>query len=551
MHRLTIKKLGVGVACLAALAMAAISAAQEEPLGKKVDLLLRDADLLQATQALTCQTGIQFVVAPSDTPAGKINLNLTAVTAEEAIRYICQASGAYAERDAAGVFVIRVGKPEVKPDVKPAEIAVKKPTVVQKIKLQHADPRDMYELVTQSAPPDPDRILNDLGGGRRQKRHRMIGGTKMSVVGGAVIQQPAGAYGTPEADAGSSIVIPGDDANQMGGGEIGGTGSRGGRGGSRGGGNYGGGNQGGGYGNQGGNYGGGGVVGSVFDLTGGGQTLVPPGITNVTYDPTDNSLIVQGTEDAIRELERTIEQFDIAPKQVVIKVEFITTSNSLDKSLGIDWMYERGPTIAGTRAGSFARSSDPVFISYATGNLTGHLRALLTEGWGRIVNAPLVRTLNNQEASVYSSVDTPVWTAQQSNAAGGITTTYQIQDYTAESQLDVKPRINGDGTITMYLNPEITEFGTIMKGPDGSEVPQTSSQGISVACRVKNGETVALAGFTRKSDQLSVSRFPILSDLPIIGQLFRGRTTATLNSELIIFVTPTIMDEDNNGLGGP
>jgi general secretion pathway protein D len=120
---------------------------------------------------------------------------------------------------------------------------------------------------------------------------------------------------------------------------------------------------------------------------------------------------------------------------------------------------------------------------------------------------------------------------------------------TATTFLTVTPRINGDQTITVFLNPSLQGFGQLKRGPDGQEIPDILQQTISVVARVRSGETIALGGLTNKVDNYSQSRIPILSDLPIIGQLFRGRNTNTSSSELIIFVTPTIVDDENFGLG--
>jgi general secretion pathway protein D len=276
---------------------------------------------------------------------------------------------------------------------------------------------------------------------------------------------------------------------------------------------------------------------------------MPQGITRVTYDPTDNSLIVQGDDAAIRELELLIAQFDIAPKQVIIKVEFITTSTSLDKALGIDWFYQRGSVFAGVRPGTFARAADPIFLNYATGNISTRLRTLLTEGWGRTVTSPLVRTLNNQTATISNSAQTTIFINTVTSGLGGIVITPNPVTLTATTFLTVTPRINGDQTITVFLNPSLQGFGQLKRGPDGQEIPDLLQQTISVVARVKSGETIALGGLTNKVDNYSQSRIPILSDLPIIGQLFRGRNTNTSSSELIVFVTPTIVDDENFGLG--
>ncbi len=102
----------------------------------------------------------------------------------------------------------------------------------------------------------------------------------------------------------------------------------------------------------------------------------------------------------------------------------------------------------------------------------------------------------------------------------------------------------------MFLTPQIQDFGQLRRGPDGSEIPDRLSSSIAVVARVKSGETIALAGLTRKSDQGSESRFPILGDLPIIGQFFRSNTRQKGQQELIVFVTPVIIeDEDLGGIG--
>ncbi|MCH7944458.1 MAG: type II and III secretion system protein, partial [Armatimonadetes bacterium] len=199
--------------------------------------------------------------------------------------------------------------------------------------------------------------------------------------------------------------------------------------------------------------------------------------------------------------------------------------------------------------GTFARAADPIFINYATGNISTRLRTLLTHGWGRTVTAPLVRTLNNQLAFISNVVTTTIFINQVTNGPSGIIITPNPVALTATTFLSVTPRINNDGTITVGISPQLQSFGQLKRGPDGQEIPDILQQTISVVARVRSGETIALGGMTNKFDSYSESRIPILSDLPIIGQLFKGRNTNTSTSELIIFVTPTIVKDDEYGLG--
>ncbi len=545
--RLT-KWIVTGAAVVSCFGTMAAALAQGLPEELKVDIDLRDADMLTATKMLTQQTGLQFLVEPSAEPFPKITLSLRRVSAEDAIRYICQAAAASFKRDENGVFVISRGWT---PDPAPAAtsdpaVKVSAPKTVAKIKLLKADAKAVYLQITTGKDPDPAQGFIDL--------NRFVQATtpesarfyaSAPILAGDAARtnyRPVSASALPRtiSESGNGILLPGEGAGQegLGGGAGGGFGGRGGQG-------------------QGGPQGPGGGPGGLGQGQGGqtlqgGQGLVPPSIDFVSYDPTDNSIVVRGTEEDIADLQRWISLFDVAPKQVIIKVEFITTSASISRALGFDWLYERGTVFAGNRPGSFARAGDPIFLNYATGNITTRMRTLLQEGYGKVVQAPVLRTLNNQPATVFQQITTSIFINQVVSAGNGqIIIAPQLVQLPVTTGLSVAPRINEDGFITVFLNVPVQEFGQLRRGPDGQEVPDILSQTISVVARVKSGETIALGGLTRKSDTGSQARFPILSELPIIGQFFRSTTRDRNSQELIIFVTPTIVEDDTNGGLGP
>lgn len=541
-----LKTLGAGFACAAVLMLGSVASAQSG-FAKRVDLKMKDADLASATSAITLQTGIKFVISNTSKEFRLITLSIADVTAEDAIRYVCEAAGAAWEVDHNGVYKIKHADEVAVAPTSIVEAPVRLPLRVQKLKIMRADPYHVYNMLVHGDTmtwKDSVELVNN------EATKRITQGTQLRqpplvIVGNGGQQNVFHPMATAEQQApqaqGNSITLPDSDPALNGGFVTDGAVNQGGNfgGGGQQGGGLGGGGQ------QGGQQGGG--IGSATGLP--GQGIMPPGITRVMYDPTDNSLIVQGDDAAIRELELLIAQFDVAPKQVIIKVEFITTSTSLDRALGIDWFYQRGSVFAGVRPGTFARAADPIFLNYATGNISTRLRTLLTEGWGRTVTSPLVRTLNNQTASIANSVQTTIFINTVTSGPGGIIITPNPVPLQAVTFLTVTPRINGDQTITVFLNPSLQGFGQLKRGPDGQEIPDILNQQIQVVARVRNGETIALGGLTNKVDNYSQSRIPILSDLPIIGQLFRGRNTNTSSSELIIFVTPTIVDDENFGLG--
>ena len=520
------------VAIFASVVAAPMSIAMAQQAGEvKVDLNLKDADMMAATNILFERTGIQFVVEPSAVPYKRVTLKLDAVTAEEAVRYICQAAGAYSRRDENGVFIISHDKPVVAP-AGPV-VTTKTPKMVRKIKVLKADARDVYDELVLGLPFDVTRGLKALEQftklAQPDEVNRVYGpqfDPKTLTPSFSPVVQASPTSTLLKGESGSDVRLPGTEgANQFGGG--------------------------GGGGGLGGGQGGGGGAGGGGAQLRGGQGLVGDSIDFISFDPTDNSLVVRGNEDDINQLQTYINLFDVAPRQVEIKVEFITTTDSLSKDFGTEFLYQRGTIYAGTTPGTFVNTSDPVFLNYATGNVTARLRTSLAQGSGKVVSAPIIRTLNNQPATIFSFIETTIFVNQTQVSNGTIITTSNPYPIDANTTLSVAPRINEDNTITVYLRPTITSIVGFSQGPNGEQVPNRSSQGVVVVARVKNNETIVLGGLNNKSEDESVNKVPVLADLPVIGQFFRLTSKHRTNSELLIFVTPSIVDEETTSGGGP
>ncbi len=536
---------------LAACVVAASASAAAQNGAAKIDRLkMKDMDLLAATRVITEKTGVQFIVEPSTEPFGKITLDISNVTPEEALRYICQAAGAEFILDERGVFLIGHRKPPALPDATAPRPKVKDATVLRKIRVLKAKAQDIYDLLCFHTPFSTTKGFEELNDFERvTHKGGSIFGQAPRFTSNGFTQNFAPAGATPAKsptlsgnEAGNQIVIPGEEGAGQFGGQRGGGGGAGGFQGGPGGGGQGG--------PGGGGQGGpGGQGGGNANLTA-GQGLVPQDITFITYDPTDNSLVVEGTEEAIQELQTRIGLFDNAPRQVLIKVEFITTTETIDRSFGTEFLYQRGTVFAGTRPGSFVRSGDPVFLNYASGNVTGRLRASLVEGRGKVVSAPIIRTMNNQPASISAAVTQTIFINSLAATGNVVVNVPQPFQLTATTSLSVAPRINDDNTITLFLNPSIQAFVGTSVSPDGQQIPNQTFQNLSVVARVRNGETMVLGGLTSKNEDNSVNRVPVLSELPIIGQFFRTNNKLKSSSELLIFVTPTIVDEDITGSPG-
>lgn len=552
--------------CMIAMGIAiSASAFAQQPADVRLDVNLKDADMMAATRTIFQRTGIQFLVKPTTKAYSRITLKLNDVTAEDAVKYICEAAGAFFMRDELGVYII---SPE--PFKAPAEPAVapkKASSVYRAIQIRHASAQETFDAIVYDIKSDPMRGWENLKRFTRLSQSdvtRIFGGSEVDVYGQQAIPAfdirgnnssvPNNRPISGSTDSASDIQLPGDAARQFSPGGGGGGRGGGGQGGFGGGGGGIGGGGGGGVGGGGqGGFGGGGQGGNI-QLTG-GQGLVPTGITFISYDPSTNSLIVEADDEAaINKLrDEIIPLFDVAPRQVQVKVEFISILDNLSKSLGYEFQYQRGSVFAGERPGSFAPTSSPIYLNYQTGNVAMRLRTSLSTSNSRLENAPIVRTLNNMPATVFSFTSQTVFSPFTTFVSGaGAQTGFNQSQITVGTSLSVAPRINaGDNTITMFLSPSIGGFQGESVSPDGSQrVPNTTNQGVTVVARVRNGETIVLGGFVGKEDRTSIQKVPVLADLPVIGQFFRNSSRSRANSETLIFVTPTII-EDEDSVGGP
>lgn len=273
-------------------------------------------------------------------------------------------------------------------------------------------------------------------------------------------------------------------------------------------------------------------------------TLLPEGIDLVLAYDIDNSIIVRGDDVGIAELKDLLHLVDIPPKQVEIKAEFVEVSMTVMRSFGIDWNLERLNVAFDT---NFAPAGD-VLLGIATGNLTADIRAQLRDVGARIVNAPIISTLNNTPATIEIGKNIPFFQGTIQNVGEGTTLqSTQLLEIPVTTYLFVLPRVNGDGSITMFLEPSVQDTGAVYTAPDNTIFPERTFQRIRTNRRVMNGETIVVGGIIRKADRNEEKRVPILSDLPIIGGLFRSKSTSVEDRELLIFLTPRIIPDKSGG----
>jgi type II secretory pathway component GspD/PulD (secretin) len=527
--------------------LAAPALAQERSEGTPISLDLRDANFQAAITGIIQQAGIKnIVVEPGDYKAVTIKMEREPV--RKVLRVVAAAAGAIV-REEDGVFYIRPrgaeAPPAPAPEVKPAP-QVKLDDAVVVAPPKKKGPSQLHSFTLKYYPVSELKRLLD-GEGTYAATSR---GLAVSLAQDAAMPRISVGSGV-NADvlakaAAAGVSAPGGKPNEDLAPDS--AGQRGGFGGGRGLGGFGGGNPGGfgggagfGAGNQGGNQGGG---------PGGGQgqqgQLRPDGIDAIIANDADNSLIIRSSDaDAVQELRQLIKLLDKAPQEVVIKAEFVTVDINDTDSFGVDWQFAPANNLDVFIPPSGA-GNPTVYMAYSSGNAVANMRAALTRSTNNILQAPIISTANNTVGSiVVSDVTTTFITTTTLTQFGSFSQPTPIT-IPAFQQLVVLPHINGDNTISMQVNPSLSTQTTTI-GANGLPTTTVKTQQVSAFRRLRNGETMVVGGFINRQVSETDDRVPLLSQLPIIGRLFQQKSKTSRGSEILIFITPTIVDPDNPG----
>ena len=261
---------------------------------------------------------------------------------------------------------------------------------------------------------------------------------------------------------------------------------------------------------------------------------------NVIYDDRTNSLIVTLTQERIDELRRIVTQLDIPVRQVMIEARIVEANVDFDKSLGVTWSGARIGSGNFTPATFVDLDAPGATSSLGIGFLTDNtlldlqLTAMERTGNGEVVSQPKVVTSDKETAKILKGSEVPY---QEASSSGATSTSFKE----AALSLEVTPQITPDNRVIM-------EVKVTKDAPDFSQaastggVPSINKNEVNAKVLVADGETIVLGGVFTNTQSRSVDKVPFLGDLPFIGQAFRRTLVQDKKSELLIFLTPRIMN---------
>ncbi len=300
-----------------------------------------------------------------------------------------------------------------------------------------------------------------------------------------------------------------------------------------------------------------------------GSLLSPRG--TVSIDPRTNTLIINDTAQKIDQIRKMIDLLDVRVKQVMVEARIVRASTSFTKEMGVKWgVLSQGITknndllVGGSETtlwnlrepdddGKYtierpdnlnvdlgvtsAGASKIAFglISLSDFMLDLELSALQADGYGEVISTPKVMTADKQTAKVATGQEVPYQST--TNSAAGSTATTSFKE--ALLSLEVTPSITPDGKIQMLLN--ISKDSVADQAPNGELILNKNT--INTNVLVDNGETVILGGVFEQTTANQQTKVPFLGDLPWVGRLFRKDVKSDNKQELLIFVTPRIVND--------
>ncbi|MDD1965235.1 type IV pilus secretin PilQ [Pseudomonas sp. NPDC090203] len=271
---------------------------------------------------------------------------------------------------------------------------------------------------------------------------------------------------------------------------------------------------------------------------------------SITVDERTNNIIAYQTQDRLDELRRIVSQLDIPVRQVMIEARIVEANVDYDKSLGVRWggssskgNFTTGGsgtvTGAGNTNGPFVDLgvSDPtssIGLGFLTNNtiLDLELSAMEKTGNGEVVSQPKVVTSDKETAKILKGTEVPY---QEASSSGATSVSFKE----ASLSLEVTPQITPDNRIIMEVKvtKDEPDYVNTVLG-----VPPIKKNEVNAKVLVSDGETVVIGGVFSNTQNKVVDKVPFLGDVPYVGRLFRRDVVTQSKSELLVFLTPRIMN---------
>ena len=272
------------------------------------------------------------------------------------------------------------------------------------------------------------------------------------------------------------------------------------------------------------------------------------GQVSVIADQNTNSLIVVATPENADLIRGILGQLDRIPEQVMIETIIVEATLDASSKLGVEWNLSNNKPFGNRNANDSTgtqfglQNANPALQGFrytlTGGNLTAFINALKTDRKFKVLSTPRIFTSNNAEAQINISQRVPYVLSSREDVNGNLTFTYAFED--VGIVLTVTPRITANGYVTMEINQTAND----LEGFTDFNAPIINQRTADTTVSVKDGETIVLGGIIRSTVTSTTKKVPLLGDIPILGNLFKTTDKSNVQTELMVFLTPRVVRDD-------
>lgn len=280
------------------------------------------------------------------------------------------------------------------------------------------------------------------------------------------------------------------------------------------------------------------------------SAAITQGTGEVIIDERSGKAIVSDLPKKMEKIGKLVRELDEESRQVYVEADIVELTLSDAFERGIDWQeffnsaVKSGITFAGHFPVTLATASQTFSINTTTNKNFEVIKFLNTYGKTNIISQPRIAIVNNEEANLMVGERDAYITQTQSQATSTTVTSESVEFIDVGVKLKIVPRIGADGFITMKLKPEVSSVKTTLTTALGSLVPIVLTSQSETTVKVKDGTMIMLAGMTKTEDKDTITGWPKLAKIPLIGMLFGKRDKSITKTEVIIFITPHLIRGD-------
>jgi general secretion pathway protein D len=280
--------------------------------------------------------------------------------------------------------------------------------------------------------------------------------------------------------------------------------------------------------------------GSSFEL---GQSI------RVVSDDYNNALLVYASPFEYGKIERILKKLDVIATQVLIEASIVEVTLVDGLQYGLEWMFQNGigndySGMGSLDFGAIGLAGVVPGFSYKVSNSAGDMRAVVNalaeESLVNVISTPSVLVLDNHTAAIHVGDQQPIQSMVSVTDGGVAQTSIEYKD--TGVKLEVTPSVNDGGLVTLDVMQSVTDVG-----PEDSATGQRSftERNLSSRIAVRSGDSVVLGGLIRDNSTQTKSGVPLLMDIPVLGSLFSNTSDGTVRTELLVFITPRVVETDD------